>query len=232
LSHALRNGAEGNAILGRRRGDRVDRGHGAGGGAAPPPRSVSSRGAADWRTALGADGNREASFSQIGEAAQFLRSISSPTAWHGTWTEEAYGGAHAMLKIAVGFVVILMLAPCAHAMSGMQMARDGHRVMVSKNVGDERWAIIYDSDDHTAMGNVFFPSGGPPAFVWCMETGDDGNPDRRAMQMAFACYGADPCPAEPCSSEDWHFIDDVMLPGGFFMAPQMSMPHMGMPGAD
>ncbi len=133
-----------------------------------------------------------------------------------------------MLRLAIGLVLILMFPLYAQAMSGMQMGRDGHRVMINKDVGGERWAIIYDTDDHTAMGNVFFPSGAPPAFVWCMETGDDGNPDPRNAQMAFACYGADPCPAEPCNSQDWRFIDNVMLPGGFFMAPPMSTPHMGM----
>ena len=136
-----------------------------------------------------------------------------------------------MSKLAVAFVAMLVVPALAHAMSGMQMARDGHRVMISKDVGDERWAIIYDMDDHTAMGNVFFPSGRPPAFVWCMETGDDGNPDPRQMQMTFACYGADSCPSDPCSSEEWTFIHDVMLPGGFFMPPQMmSGPGMASGG--
>jgi hypothetical protein len=117
-----------------------------------------------------------------------------------------------------------MLIPPAlsHAMSGMQMARDGHRIMINKDVGDERWSMMYDTDDHTVIGNVYFPSGGAPAFVWCMETGDDGNPDRRHAAMTFACYGADACAVEPCSSEDWTFINDVTLPGGFFMPPQMS----------
>lgn len=134
-----------------------------------------------------------------------------------------------MLRFAVLIAGMLVLPALSHAMSGMQMARDGHRVMISKDVGDERWAIIYDMDDHTAMGNVFFQSGGPPAFVWCMETGDDGNPDRRHAEMRFACYGADPCSVEPCSSEEWRFIDDVMLPGGFFMPPQTSGSGMMSP---
>lgn len=125
-------------------------------------------------------------------------------------------------------VAMLMLPVAALAMSGMQIARDQHRVMINKDVGDERWVIIYDMDDHTAMGNVFFPSDGPPAFVWCMGTGDDGNPDPRHAEMGFDCYGADPCTAEPCSSDEWGFIDHVMLPGGFFMAPEPSGPGMMM----
>lgn len=50
--------------------------------------------------------------------------------------------------------------------------------------------------------------------------------------MTFACYGADPCPVEPCGSEEWTFIDDVTLPGAFFMPPTMPPPAMtpGMSG--
>lgn len=121
---------------------------------------------------------------------------------------------------------VLVLPTSARAMSGMQMSRDGHRAMINKDVGDERWVIIYDADDHTAMGNVFFPSGGAPAFVWCMQTGDDGAADPRESHMTFACYGADPCAAEPCDPGQWSFIDHVTLPGGFFMPP----PHMNGPG--
>jgi len=139
----------------------------------------------------------------------------------------------AALAMTVALAAILILPALAQAMSGMQMALDGHRVMISKDVGDERWAIIYDMDDHTAMGNVFFPSGGPPAFVWCMQTGDDGNSDPRQVRMMFACYGADRCSVDPCSSDEWRFIRDVSLPGGFFMPPHMSGPGMmsgsGMP---
>ncbi len=128
---------------------------------------------------------------------------------------------------ALALVAAMFALPAlSHAMSGMQMARDGHRVMISKDVGGERWSIMYDSDDHTVMGNVYFPSGGPPAFVWCMETGDDGDADHRHANMTFACFGADPCAVEPCSSDEWTFIDDVTLPGGFFMPPQGSPPGM------
>ena len=134
-----------------------------------------------------------------------------------------------MLRTAIGIVAMLVLPALAQAMSGMQMARDGHRVMINKDVGDERWSMMYDGDDHTVMGNVYFPSGGPPAFVWCMETADDGNPDRRHAAMTFACWGSSPCPAEPCGVEEWTFIDDVTLPGGFFMPPQMALPAP-MPG--
>jgi hypothetical protein len=134
-----------------------------------------------------------------------------------------------MLRTAVLVAAMFVLPALSHAMSGMQMARDGHRVMINKDIGNERWSMMYATGDHTVMGNVYFPSGGPPAFVWCMETGDDGNPDRRHAAMTFACYGADPCAVEPCSSDEWTFIDDVTLPGGFFMPPQ-TPPPAPMPG--
>lgn len=47
---------------------------------------------------------------------------------------------------------MLVLPALSHAMSGMQMARDGHRVMINKDVGNERWSMMYDSDDHTVIG--------------------------------------------------------------------------------
>src|SRR5262245_1237489 len=50
--------------------------------------------------------------------------------------------------------------------SGVQISPDGKRVLISKDVGDERWAITLN-DDNTVTGNVFPQDGGPPQFVWC-----------------------------------------------------------------
>jgi hypothetical protein len=101
------------------------------------------------------------------------------------------------------------------------MCPGGQQTLVSKDVGDERWAIMYDMETHVAMGNVFFTSGGPPTFVWCQRTGADDNPDPRQMMMTFSCSDADSCPAEPCDATEWHPIGDVTLPGEFFMPPAM-----------
>lgn len=132
-----------------------------------------------------------------------------------------------MTRMLLAFAAIMLMTPATiQAMSGMQMSRDGRQVMVNKDVGDERWVIMFDPDNHTAMGNVFFPSGGAPAFVWCAETGDDGNPNLRQSHMMFACYGAGTCTTDPCDSNQWSFIDQVTLPGSFFMPPEMPGPGM------
>ena len=133
-----------------------------------------------------------------------------------------------MLTRLVVVVGLLLAVPgWAHARAGVQTCPDGQRVLVSKDVGAERWAIMYDMGTHDVMGNVFFTSGEPPAFVWCERTATDGNPNVRNMMMTFACYGADACATEPCDQRDWHFISDVTLPGDFFMPP-MGDPGMGM----
>lgn len=122
------------------------------------------------------------------------------------------------LMIAM-LLLVPALALAQSGGSGVQLCPDGERVLVSKDVGDERWSMMYDLRDHSVMGNVFFASGGPPAFVWCERTASDGNPDARHEMMTFSCYGADTCEAEPCAVGDWHAIGDVTLPGEFFMAP-------------
>ncbi len=96
--------------------------------------------------------------------------------------------------------------------SGLQLTLDQDRTLVSKDVGPERWAITRNEDDGTVTGNVFFPGGDEPRFVWCEETG--ANDD----QVEFRCFGADRCPAAPCSSSEWAEIAEVALPVSFFQA--------------
>lgn len=105
--------------------------------------------------------------------------------------------------------------------SGLQVTPDDvRRTLISKDVGGERWAITYNPDDRTVTGNVFSPGGGPPRFVWCERTGDDGNPDRYAMQIDFTCSGADACELPSCPTGEWSQIAVVTLPGSFFLPPQ------------
>ena len=125
-----------------------------------------------------------------------------------------------MLKRIMMTALLLMVPALVHADSGVQMCPDGERVLISKDVGDERWAMMYDLNDYSVMGNVFRGSGEPPAFVWCERIETDGHPDPRHEMMTFSCYGADSCPEEPCEVGEWHHLDDVTLPGSFFMAPR------------
>lgn len=89
--------------------------------------------------------------------------------------------------------------------SGIQHTPDGRQVMVNKDVGGARWAITYNRDDGTLTGNVFFPGGGPPVFLFC---------DPLAPPTRFSCYGADACTTATCIDQ-YAFIQDVTLPADF-----------------
>jgi hypothetical protein len=91
---------------------------------------------------------------------------------------------------------------------GIQRTPDGKRILVNKDVNNERWAITLN-DDGTAIGNVFRQGGGPPAFIVC---------DPLPAPHTFACYGADECAAEPCTDQ-FTFIANVTLPSDFFELP-------------
>lgn len=101
--------------------------------------------------------------------------------------------------------------------TGLRVTPDGNRTLLSKDVGDERWAIVRNEDDKTVTGNVFHQDGRDPSFVWCSETGNDGAPDLRERIHFLRCFGADACPDGSCSSDQWNFIAEVQLPGSFFL---------------
>ena len=97
--------------------------------------------------------------------------------------------------------------------SGVQITPDQARVLVSKDVGAERWAITRHMDDKTVTGNVFSGAGSAPKFVWCEETGES------AGDVSLRCYGADACESAPCTSDQWVMIGPVTLPLSFFAPP-------------
>jgi hypothetical protein len=104
---------------------------------------------------------------------------------------------------------VQLLTPVANRPSGLQLSPRQEVTLVSKDVGDERWAIARNADDGSVTGNVFFPSGGNPRFVWCQQT------SHAAGNLGFSCQGADAC-GTSCSASDWTFIADVTLPESFF----------------
>jgi hypothetical protein len=97
--------------------------------------------------------------------------------------------------------------------SGIQVTPDEKRVLISKDVEGERWAITRNTDDLTVTGNVFFPEGGDPLFLFCEQTADDGD------DLTFDCFGADKCVESPCGGDDFEFIAEVTLPESFFLPP-------------
>lgn len=97
--------------------------------------------------------------------------------------------------------------------SGLQITPDLGRVLVSKDVGNERWAITRHLDDKTVTGNVFSGPGSAPKFVWCAQTAESGS------EVSLRCFGADACRRAPCTSEQWIEIGPVRLPLPFFAPP-------------
>lgn len=98
------------------------------------------------------------------------------------------------LRLAFAPAMLLLLTSGAHAGSGapsaLQVAPDGRGVLISKDVGGARWSINRNPDG-TATGNVFFPDGGAPAFVWCEEVGRAGG------EVVLSCRGRTAVPSRP-----------------------------------
>lgn len=95
--------------------------------------------------------------------------------------------------------------------SGVQITPDGARVLVSKDVGNERWSIARELATGTVTGNVFLTDGGAPLFLFCTQTGETGD------AVELACSGADACSDTLCPA--FTILDDVTLPKSFFAVP-------------
>jgi hypothetical protein len=108
--------------------------------------------------------------------------------------------------------------------SGIQITPDGERVLISKDVGEERWAITRNLDDSTVTGNVFFAEGGDPLFLFCEQE------DQVDDDLQLECFGADRCSDTACP--EFEFIAEVTLPESFFLPPSGPVPTpTGSPGA-
>ncbi len=104
--------------------------------------------------------------------------------------------------------LLLVVAAPASAQSGLQITPDDERTLVVKDVGAERWAIVRSGA--TVSGNVYYPDGSDPQFVYCEQTGTgDGD-------VTFACSGAGRCESAPCRADEWSVIGPVTLPDSFF----------------
>lgn len=110
--------------------------------------------------------------------------------------------------------LVLVAAPAGgQPPSGVQVTPDGEIVLVSKDVGAERWAIARNPSDGTVTGNVFRLDGAPPQFLWCEETASS------ADTVSLRCLGADPCPLSSCDEGDWALVAEVEVPASFFAPP-------------
>lgn len=146
----------------------------------------------------------------------------------------ALGKPHLSIFLVPVFAIILTLSASAWAQSptGLQTDPNDRQVLISKDVGPERWAISLDPASATVTGNVFRTDGTPPQFVWCERTGDDGNFNPQTVEIKLACYGADPCAEAPCTPSGWSLINpDVRLPGSFFLPARDPFVPLRGPGA-
>lgn len=106
------------------------------------------------------------------------------------------------------------IAQQSNAPAGVQLTPDRKSTLINKDVSDQRWAITLNGDDSTVTGNVFFPDGSDPAFLWCTREGQDD------VDVILDCYGADRCGAEGCQAGDWTSLFEVRVPEAFFQPPE------------
>jgi hypothetical protein len=125
------------------------------------------------------------------------------------------------LAVAAGLLLPLAAgdARAQQSPAGLQMTPDSRRYLISKDVGNERWAISFDLESRTVTGNVFKTDGSPPSFIWCRITDETPAADPAANAYLLDCYGAGACAAAPCSSAAWTPIATGVPLSGDFLLP-------------
>ena len=109
--------------------------------------------------------------------------------------------------------------PSAAAPTGVQWTPDSNRLLVSKDVGNERWAITLNLSDFSASGNIYFTNDEDPGFVFCSKTGEDFDASVGELDLLYRCQGASGGFGGFFAS-DWSLISDsVPLPLSFFIPP-------------
>lgn len=98
--------------------------------------------------------------------------------------------------------------PSAARESGIQRAFDSQAVLVSKDVGGERYAITQNVDG-TLTGNVFLSATGDAKFLFC-------TPDEVG---GYSCAVADSCTTLPCVDDYLTLDSTITLPDTFFTLP-------------
>jgi hypothetical protein len=114
------------------------------------------------------------------------------------------------------FVLLASNAAALAASGGVQWSPDKRRLLAQKDVGDQRWAITLNLDDLSVSGNVFFPNGSPPAFVFCDAQSVTHN--IADLVITYRCRGSDQTQVV-FDSQDWNLISDNIPLSGSFFAP-------------
>ena len=143
---------------------------------------------------------------------EFIANVTLPTSFFEPPTNDpaiaaAIGAAVASARPATAARPSGILA----RQSGIQIAPDMERVLVNKDVANQRWSIMRELETGKITGNVFVTDGGAPLFLYCEQTGEG------ADSYDLRCSGADSCSAMTCPT--FEFIADVTLPKSFFAVP-------------
>ncbi len=123
----------------------------------------------------------------------------------------------------VALAVVFPLTVANAQDRGIQLSLDGTRVLVNKDVGEDRWGIALNTLSQTITGNVFPGSGGEPIFIFCEPEG---------LVNTWSCRGSGPCVTATCTSQYTDF-GVVTLPADFFSPPgfndQFAVPSTAPP---
>lgn len=121
--------------------------------------------------------------------------------------------------LAMTLTLTLSASPVV-ADSALQITRNREQVLISKDVGSERWAITFDPDGGQITGNVMTSSG--PVFVDCSVVA------ATLEDLTFACFSLSACGSEPCTRDWMPFVSSVTLPLSF-LRPEGSPPLTSTP---
>ena len=115
-----------------------------------------------------------------------------------------------MRKMILALVTVLGIGGSAYAAPpGLQLTPDTEHIIVQKDVGAERWSVVYSARDSSITGNVF-RADQAPVFLWCELVAVDGR------NLVYTCFAADACVNQHCSLNDWRLVGNVNLPKAFF----------------
>jgi hypothetical protein len=129
--------------------------------------------------------------------------------------------------LIVAFLLGHARAAHAQRQSGIQLSPESNRYFISKDVGQERWAITYNLDDKTVTGNVFPINGGAPTFLSCKITRVDQAANPADAQYFLDCRSTGPCASAPCNNQ-WGPATSVgPIPGSFLLPTNTSATYAG-----
>jgi hypothetical protein len=136
-------------------------------------------------------------------------------------------GIAAIAALVTGLVLGHPSAAQAQRESGIQLSPQSNRYFISKDVGQERWAITYNLDDKTVTGNVFPLDGGAPTFLTCNITRVEQAPNPADSQYFLDCSSAGPCASAPCGTT-WGGATSVgPIPGSFLLPTNTAATYAG-----